>query len=86
MFRQLPSSGYLLLNLAGWKGTGWWDLIIGIIVLCTRVFNFCSAGTVFYVAVGMVSWAGVGDHRWKKDALLETSVFLAPVYRVQLYR
>jgi hypothetical protein len=29
------------------------------------------------VAVGMVSWAGVGDHRWKKDALLETSVFLA---------
>jgi hypothetical protein len=27
------------------------------------------------VAVGMVSWAVIGDHRWKEDALLETSVF-----------
>jgi hypothetical protein len=49
------------------------DLIIGIIVLCTQVFNFVVLGLSFIVAVGMVSWAGVGDHRWKKDALLETS-------------
>jgi hypothetical protein len=30
---------------------------------------FVVLGLSYFVVVGMVSLAGVGDHRWKKDAL-----------------
>jgi hypothetical protein len=53
----------------------WW--VVFIIILSIRVFNFVVLGLSFLVAVVMASWAGVGDHRWKRYVLMETSVFLA---------
>jgi ABC-type antimicrobial peptide transport system permease subunit len=35
------------------------------------VFNFVVLGLSFLVAVGMASWAGVSDHRWKRYVLVE---------------
>jgi hypothetical protein len=44
--------------------------------------TFVVLGLSFMVAVGMVSWAGVGDHRWeKKMHFLEPSVFWQFVFR-----
>jgi hypothetical protein len=70
MFRQLPSSGYFYYG-------GVPDDEISLSVLLHSVHGcsiFVVLGLSFMVAVGMVSWAGVGDHQWKQDALLETSV------------
>jgi hypothetical protein len=44
----------------------------------TGVQIFVVLGLSFLVAVGMASWAGVGDHRWKRYVLMIIQYTLHP--------